>query len=55
MTEFLNPDVLNALFQVILVDLVLAGDNAIIIGLAAAGLATAEGIIAVFLDWPASE
>ncbi len=42
MTEFLNPDVLNALFQVILVDLVLAGDNAIIIGLAAAGLPQAQ-------------
>lgn len=38
MTEFLNPDVLNALFQVVLIDLVLAGDNAIVIGLAAAGL-----------------
>jgi YjbE family integral membrane protein len=38
MTEFLTADVLTTLFQVILIDLVLAGDNAIVIGLAAAGL-----------------
>ena len=30
---------LNALIQVIIVDLVLAGDNAVVVGLAAAGLA----------------
>ena len=36
--EFLTPDALSALFQVIAIDLVLAGDNAIVIGLAAAGL-----------------
>ncbi len=35
---FLTPEALNALWQVILIDLVLAGDNAIVIGLAAAGL-----------------
>jgi YjbE family integral membrane protein len=40
--EFLNPDVLAALFQVVLIDLVLAGDNAIVIGLAAAGLPQAQ-------------
>jgi YjbE family integral membrane protein len=40
--EFLSPDVLNALFQVVLIDLVLAGDNAIVIGLAAAGLPQAQ-------------
>jgi YjbE family integral membrane protein len=34
----LDVDALNALAQVILVDLVLAGDNAIVVGLAAAGL-----------------
>jgi YjbE family integral membrane protein len=39
MFEFLTPEALTALFQVILIDLVLAGDNAIVIGLAAAGLA----------------
>jgi len=40
--EFLNPDVLTALFQVVLIDLVLAGDNTIVIGLAAAGLPQAQ-------------
>jgi YjbE family integral membrane protein len=39
MFDFLTPDALTALVQVILIDLVLAGDNAIVIGLAAAGLA----------------
>jgi YjbE family integral membrane protein len=34
----LTTEALTALFQVILIDLVLAGDNAIVIGLAAAGL-----------------
>ncbi len=38
MTSLFAPDALTALFQVILIDLVLAGDNAIVIGLAAAGL-----------------
>src|ERR1700755_941180 len=38
MTEFISPEALTALFQVILIDLVLAGDNAVVIGLAAAGL-----------------
>jgi len=38
MSEIFNADVLTALLQVILIDLVLAGDNAIVIGLAAAGL-----------------
>ena len=33
-----SPDVLYALLQVLMIDLVLAGDNAIVIGLAAAGL-----------------
>ena len=36
--EFLTSEALTALFQVIAIDLVLAGDNAIVIGLAAAGL-----------------
>jgi YjbE family integral membrane protein len=40
--EFLSPDALNALLQVVLIDLVLAGDNAIVIGLAAAGLPQAQ-------------
>ncbi|HTK13832.1 MAG TPA: TerC family protein [Xanthobacteraceae bacterium] len=40
MTDFfaISPDALAALFQVIMIDLVLAGDNAVVIGLAAAGL-----------------
>jgi YjbE family integral membrane protein len=35
---FHDPGALGALFQVIMIDLVLAGDNAVVIGLAAAGL-----------------
>src|SRR6476620_7671994 len=38
MIEFITADALTALLQVILIDLVLAGDNAAVIGLAAAGL-----------------
>lgn len=38
MFELFTPEALTALVQVILIDLVLAGDNAIVIGLAAAGL-----------------
>ncbi|MGE0716370.1 MAG: TerC family protein [Alphaproteobacteria bacterium] len=38
MPDFLSAEVLTALAQVIMIDLVLAGDNAIVIGLAAAGL-----------------
>jgi YjbE family integral membrane protein len=38
MWDFLTPEGLTALGQVIAIDLVLAGDNAVVIGLAAAGL-----------------
>ena len=38
MLEFFSSLSLTALFQVVMIDLVLAGDNAIVIGLAAAGL-----------------
>ena len=38
MPEFFTFDVLAAFLQVVLIDLVLAGDNAVVIGLAAAGL-----------------
>ncbi|MCK1410835.1 TerC family protein [Bradyrhizobium sp. 76] len=38
MTEFITTEALTALLQVVLIDLVLAGDNAVVIGLAAAGL-----------------
>ena len=36
----IDPSFLSSLLQVILIDLVLAGDNAVVIGLAAAGLAS---------------
>jgi YjbE family integral membrane protein len=38
MTELLNPQAMAALVQVIFIDLALAGDNAIVVGMAAAGL-----------------
>jgi YjbE family integral membrane protein len=40
--DFLNIEVLSGLFQVVLINLVLSGDNAIVIGLAAAGLPEAQ-------------
>jgi YjbE family integral membrane protein len=42
MTDLFTAEALTALFQVIMIDLVLAGDNAIVIGLAAAGLPKAQ-------------
>ena len=42
MLEFFSSQSLTALFQVVMIDLVLAGDNAIVIGLAAAGLPEAQ-------------
>ena len=42
MFEVLGTDVLTVLFQVVLIDLALAGDNAIVIGVAAAGLPQAQ-------------
>ena len=38
MSELISTEALTAFFQVIFIDLVLAGDNAIVIGLAASGL-----------------
>jgi YjbE family integral membrane protein len=38
MVDLLTPATISTLFQVIMIDLVLAGDNAIVIGLAATGL-----------------
>ena len=38
MLDAITPEALTAFFQVIMIDLVLAGDNAIVIGLAASGL-----------------
>jgi len=40
--EFLSTDVLTTLFEVVLINLMLSGDNAIVIGLAAAGLPRAQ-------------
>ncbi len=49
MFSFITPEALTALAQVILIDLVLAGDNAIVIGLAAAGLAKEQRGKAIFI------
>lgn len=38
LAEFFTPSALSALFQVLMIDLVLAGDNAVAVGLAAGGL-----------------
>jgi YjbE family integral membrane protein len=38
MSDLISGDVLTTLAQVVMIDLVLAGDNAVVIGLAAAGL-----------------
>jgi YjbE family integral membrane protein len=38
MTDVISGDILATLAQVVMIDLVLAGDNAVVIGLAAAGL-----------------
>jgi YjbE family integral membrane protein len=48
-TEFIITDVLNVLLQVVLIDLVLAGDNAIVIGLAAAGLPQTQRAKAILI------
>ncbi|MBN9236316.1 MULTISPECIES: TerC family protein [Phyllobacteriaceae] len=49
MTEFFTPEAMTALFQVIMIDLVLAGDNAVVIGLAAAGLPKAQRAKAILV------
>src|SRR5215468_1920174 len=38
MTELFVPEAITAFFQVVVIDLALAGDNAIVVGMAAAGL-----------------
>ena len=45
----LSQDAIAALAQVIMIDLVLAGDNAVVIGLAAAGLAQAQRARAILV------
>jgi YjbE family integral membrane protein len=47
--DFITSNMLTALVQVILIDLVLAGDNAIVIGLAAAGLAPEQRARAILI------
>lgn len=49
MPDYLDADVLSVLLQVVLIDLVLAGDNAIVIGLAAAGLPQAQRAKAILI------
>jgi YjbE family integral membrane protein len=47
--HLLTPEALTALLQVIMIDLVLAGDNAIVIGLAADGLPAAQRTKAILV------
>jgi YjbE family integral membrane protein len=47
--DLFTPEFVTALFQVIMIDLVLAGDNAVIIGLAAAGLPEAQRTRAILV------
>ena len=49
MMEIFTPEGFSALMQVIAIDLVLAGDNAIVIGLAAAGLPKAQRTQAILV------
>jgi YjbE family integral membrane protein len=49
MAELFTAEALTALLQVIVIDLVLAGDNAIVIGMAAAGLAKEQRNRAILL------
>jgi YjbE family integral membrane protein len=49
MNEFLDPGVVTAFLQVVMIDLVLAGDNALVIGLAAAGLPAAQRARAILV------
>ena len=49
MTEIITSEALAALLQVVMIDLVLAGDNAVVIGLAAAGLAPEQRKRAIIL------
>ncbi len=48
MSAYFTADALAALLQVIMIDLVLAGDNAVVIGLAAAGLPKEQRAKAIF-------
>ncbi|MBX9842316.1 MAG: TerC family protein [Xanthobacteraceae bacterium] len=48
MSAYFTSEALTALFQVVMIDLVLAGDNAIVIGLAAAGLPQHQRLKVIF-------
>jgi YjbE family integral membrane protein len=48
MSAYFTAEAFAALFQVVMIDLVLAGDNAIVIGLAAAGLPQAQRAKVIF-------
>jgi YjbE family integral membrane protein len=48
MTELFAPEALAVLFQVVMIDLALAGDNAIVVGMAAAGLPATQRTRAIF-------
>jgi YjbE family integral membrane protein len=47
--DYFDTDVLSVFLQIVLIDLVLAGDNAIVIGLASAGLPEAQRSKAIFI------
>jgi YjbE family integral membrane protein len=49
MSDLLTAEALAALIQVMMIDLVLAGDNAIVIGLAAAGLPKDQRVKAILI------
>jgi YjbE family integral membrane protein len=49
MTELFAPEAIAVLFQVVMIDLALAGDNAIVVGLAAAGLPPEQRTRAILL------
>ena len=48
MMESISPEAIVALFQVVMIDLSLAGDNAIVVGIAAAGLPEQQRTRAIF-------
>jgi len=48
MMESIAPEAIVALFQVVMIDLSLAGDNAIVVGIAAAGLPEQQRTRAIF-------
>jgi YjbE family integral membrane protein len=49
MTDLVTSEVMVAFFQVIMIDLVLAGDNAVVVGLAAAGLPAEQRTKAILI------